>query len=259
MAAFCAVISFSLLFWLTILRRRSPYSRNLLFTMRSICAVLSEEKVSGATHCGTSPYLSTRSMTPQKVPPSLTGYLKKNCTSGSPIGFLPVSMTPCSMRFAFSSWSQKNRWLCENSTTLPSLAAAKSARSTFIPENIQHLPELFWLCMLCFGVSIENVCGTGNLCASPMVSSSMPLFLTAFCSAFCACVFSGCAVINSSMSAVMPPLRVCAPAAMAVLRAKTSISVFFVIAVCIRVYTANDRPLAPFFRYAVARHLLSDC
>ena len=77
--------------------------------MRLICDVLSDEKVSGATDCGTRPYLLTRSMTPQKVPPSLIGAAKKNCTSGSLMSFFPVSMMPCSMRLAFSSWSQKKR------------------------------------------------------------------------------------------------------------------------------------------------------
>src|SRR3712207_7060141 len=59
------------------------------------------------TLIGTKPYFSARSATPQKVPPSDTGCLKKNCTRGSSIGLLAQSMTACNMRLDFSNWSQK--------------------------------------------------------------------------------------------------------------------------------------------------------
>ena len=38
-------------------------------------------------------------------PPSLIGFLNRNCTVLSSIGFFPVSIIPCRKRFAFSSWS----------------------------------------------------------------------------------------------------------------------------------------------------------
>ena len=76
---------------------------------RDIFDVLSLEKVSGMTALGTSPYFSVRSATPQKVPPSLSGFLKKNCTRWSSMGLLAVSMIPCRKRFDFSNWSQKKR------------------------------------------------------------------------------------------------------------------------------------------------------
>ena len=65
--------------------------------------VLSLLKLSGISSAGTRPYFSVRSATPQKVPPSPRGDLKKNCTRGSSMGCLPVSAQPCSIRLAFSS------------------------------------------------------------------------------------------------------------------------------------------------------------
>ena len=92
-----------LCFLATISRNCKPYSRNFEATSARAFEVLSLANVSGITSAGTSPYFSVRSATPQNVPPSPMGDLKKNCTLGSSMGLLAVSITPCSIRFAFSN------------------------------------------------------------------------------------------------------------------------------------------------------------
>ena len=94
-----------LLSFCTMSRSCSPYSRSLEAMSFEAFDVLSVENDSGITSLGTSPYFSARSATPQKVPPSFSGCWKKNCTRRSSMGFLPVSMMPCSIRLAFSNWS----------------------------------------------------------------------------------------------------------------------------------------------------------
>ena len=67
--------------------------------------VFSAAKRSGMASAGTRPYFVTTSCTPQKVPPSESGFLKSHSTVLSSMGRSAWSMVACRKRLAFSSWS----------------------------------------------------------------------------------------------------------------------------------------------------------
>ena len=99
------------------------------------------------------------------------------------MGFLPLSIHPCNIRLAFSSWSQKKRYACENSTVSESVRRLKSERSTFSPLNIQQRPDDFWSVIDCFLVSMLKCVSSAFAFWWFFARSSMALPAIAFSSA----------------------------------------------------------------------------
>src|SRR5574344_36408 len=125
-------------------RNLQPSSRNLRLKRFDMMRVLLLLLVSFITSIGTKPYLSIRLATPVNCPPSPMGFLKSHSTFLSSNGRFLVSMTACRKRFAFSNWSQKKIWTCENwKSAGKSCCVIVLERKTFIPVKSQQRPDDF--------------------------------------------------------------------------------------------------------------------